>query len=98
MVATSTGLTEILNKVMESGPSVLASDQVNSLVLSKVSSSWMIVFVTEDLKSEIFGVGHVDMIISLEKTIRVQRLSWVRFLGFEVNGCDGVSRQSGMDV
>ena len=49
-------------------------------------------FVMEDLELEVFGVGHVDSIISLEETIRVQRPSWVRFLRLEVNGCDGVSR------
>ena len=45
-VATSTGLTKILNKVMKSGPGVLMSDQIDSLVLSEVSSSQVVVFVT----------------------------------------------------
>ena len=47
-------------------------------------------FVTEDSKSEIIGVRYVDMIISLEETIRVQGPLWIGFLGLEVNGCDGV--------
>ena len=81
-VATSTGLTKILNKVMKSGPSVLMSDQIDSLVLSEVSSSQVVVFVTEDLKLEIFGVGYIDTIIFSEETIGVQRPLWVRFLGF----------------
>ena len=98
MVATSTGLTKILNKVMKSGPSIIALDQVDSLVLSEVSSGWMIMFVIEDSKSEIFRVGHIDMIISLEETIGVQRPLWVGLLRIEVNGCDRVSRQSRADV
>ena len=73
-------------------------DQVDSLVLSKVSSSQMIMLVMEDLKLKIFRVRHVDTIISLEETIRVQRPSLVRFLGIEVSGCDGVSRQSRADI
>ena len=50
----------------------------------------MIVFVMEDLKSEVIGVRYIDMIISSEETIGVQGPSWVRFLRLEVNGCDGV--------
>ena len=44
----------------------------------------------EDSKSEIFGVWHIDMIISLEETIGVQGPSWVGYLGLEVNRCNGV--------
>ena len=90
--------TRILNKVVKSRPSILTLDQVDSLVLPKVSSSQMIMLVMEDLKLEIFRVRHVDTIISLEETIRVQRPSLVRFLGIEVSGCDGVSRQSRADI
>ena len=50
----------------------------------------MIVFVMEDSKSEVIGVWYIDTIISSEETIGVQGPLWVRFLGFEVNGCDGV--------
>ena len=47
-------------------------------------------FVMEDSKLEVIGVQYVDTIISSEETIRVQGPLWVKFLGFEVNGCDGV--------
>ena len=50
----------------------------------------MIMFVTEDSKSEVIGVQYVDTIISSEETIGVQGPLWVGFLGLEVNRCDGV--------
>ena len=66
-VTTCAGLTEILYKFSESGPSILSSDQSDSLVLTEVSSSQMIVFVLEDSESEVFGVGYIDLIIFLEE-------------------------------
>ena len=68
MVATSTGLEKSLTKSQSLGQ-VYSHQTRLILVLSEVSSGQMIVFVTEDLKLEIFGVGHVDMIIPLEETI-----------------------------
>ena len=47
-------------------------------------------FIMVDLKSEIIGVRYIDTIISSEETIGVQGPLWVRFLGLEVDGCDGV--------
>ena len=68
------------------------SDQVDSLVLFKVSSGQVIVLVMEDSKLEIFGVWYVNTIISSEETIGVQRPLWVGFLRLEVNRCNGVGR------
>ena len=89
-VTTSAGLTEILNKVAKSGPGVLSSDQVDSLVLSEVSSGRMIVLVSENSKSEIFRVRYINTIVFPEETIGVQRPSGIGFLGIEMGKCEGI--------
>ena len=89
-VTTSTGLTEILNKVAKSGPGVLSSNQINSLVLTEVSGGRMIVFVPENSETKVIGVRYVNAIVLPEETIGVQRPSRIGFVRVEMRGCERI--------
>ena len=57
------GLTEILYKVSEARPNILTSDQHDGLVLTEMSSSQMVVLVSEYTEMEVVSVWYVDLTI-----------------------------------
>ena len=58
MHTSSTRLAILLNEVAHIRPSILALDKTNSLILTGVSSEYVVMLMAEDL--EIGGVGNVD--------------------------------------
>ena len=46
-------------------------DEFSCLVLTRVTRENMIVLISEDVESEVVGVGDVDMVIMTEENIRV---------------------------
>ena len=59
----STRLAILLNEVTHTRPSVLMLDKTNSLILTGVSSEYVVVLMVEDSETEVGGVGNVDMSI-----------------------------------
>ena len=41
------------------------------LVLSEMSKEGVIVLIAKDMKTEVIGVGNIDMIVETEETVRV---------------------------
>ena len=64
----STRLAILLNEVVHTRPSILTLDKTNSLILTGVSSKYVIMLMVEDSETEIGGVGNVDMSIVEEIT------------------------------
>ena len=65
----SAGLAIFLDEFTESGPGVVATDEVDGFVLTGVSGEDMIVLVTEDTESEIVRVGNVYEIVVSEESV-----------------------------
>ena len=92
----STRLAILLNKVVHTRPSVLVLDKTNSLILTRVSSKYVVVLMTEDSETEVRGVGNVDMSIVEEITCIVNRPAGIRIL--QEGKVSGVSWKSREDV
>ena len=75
MATGCTGLAIILNVSPKSGPHILLSDKVNSLVLSEVSCEYMIMLVPENAQMKVIYIQNIDMIIFTEESFRVDRPS-----------------------
>ena len=61
MHTSSTRLAILLNEVAHTRPSVLALEKTNSLILTGVSSEYVVVLMAEDSETEIRGVGNIDL-------------------------------------
>ena len=61
--ASGTGLDVISNEFADLWPGVLASNEIESSILSEMSSEWVIVMIAEALKSEIVARGNVDPVV-----------------------------------
>ena len=85
-----------LDEFTESGPGVIATDDVCGLVLSRMSREDVVVLVTEYTESEVVCVRNVNEVIVTEETIRSNGPTelWV----FEVSNIDWVVRESSEDV
>lgn len=59
----SAGLAKLGNIGAKTRPSVLASDEVGGLVLSKMTCQGMIMMLLEDAESEIINVQYIDKIV-----------------------------------
>ena len=58
-----------LNKIAESGPGIVAPDEVGSLILTGMSGEDMVMLVVEDSEPEVVSVGDINEVIMSEKTI-----------------------------
>ena len=59
----STRLAIFLDEVVESWPSVFSLYSFDSLILTRVISKYVIMFIMKDIKSEVSRVGNVNEII-----------------------------------
>ena len=57
----------VLDKGADARPSVLSSDQVQSAGLTKMSREWVVMFVPQDLQTEVVGVRNIDAVIYIRK-------------------------------
>ena len=91
-----TRLAIFLDKFAESGPGIVATDEVNGLILTGMSGEDMIMLVAEDLEPEVVSVGNIDEVIMSEKTICSNGPSGLRIL--KVGNIERVGRKCGEDV
>ena len=76
----STRLAILLNEVMHTRPSVLVLDKTNSLILTGVSSKYVVMLMAEDLETEVGGVRNVDTSIVEEITCIVNQPAGIQIL------------------
>ena len=96
MHTSSTRLAILLNKVAHTRPSVLVLDKTNSLILTGVSSEYVVMLMAEDLETEVRGVGNVDTSIVEEITCIINRPAGIRIL--QEGKVSRVGRKSREDV
>ena len=75
-----TRLAIFLDKFTESGPGIVATDEVGSLILTGMSREDMIMLVAEDSEPEVISVRNIDEVIMSEKTICSNGPSGLRIL------------------
>ena len=92
----STRLAILLNKVAHTRPSVLMLDKTNSLILTRVSSEYVVVLMAEDSETEVGGVRNIDMSIVEEITCIINRPAGIQIL--QEGKVSRVSRKSREDV
>ena len=85
-----------LDKFAESRPGIIATDEVNSLILTGMSGEDMIMLVAEDSELEVVIVGNINEVIMSEKTICSNGPSGLRIL--KVGNIERVGRKCGKDV
>ena len=61
-----TRLAIFLDKFTESGPGIVATDEVGGLILTGMSGEDMIMLVAEDSELEVVSVGDINEVIMLE--------------------------------
>ena len=64
-----TRFTIFLDKFAESGPGIIAADEVHCLILTGMSGEDMVVLVTENLELEVIGIGDIYETIMVEKSV-----------------------------
>ena len=64
-----TRFTIFLDKFAESGPGIIAADEVHCLILTGMSGEDMVVLVAENSELEVIGIGDVYETIMVEKSI-----------------------------
>ena len=92
----STRLAILLNKITHTRPSVLVLDKTNSLILTRVSSKYVVMLMVEDSEMEVGGVRNVDTSIVEEITCIVNRPAGIQIL--QEGKVSGVGQKSGEDV
>ena len=65
-----TRFTIFLDKFMESGPGIIAVDEVHCFILTGMSREDVVVLVVENLEPEVVGIGDIYETIMAEKSIR----------------------------
>ena len=65
-----TRFTIFLDKFAESGPGIIAADEVHCLILTGMSGEDVVMLVVENSEPEVIGVGDVYETIVAEKSIR----------------------------
>ena len=65
-----TRFTIFLDKFMESGPGIIAADEVHCLILTRMSGKDVVMLVAENLEPEVVGIGDVYETVMAEKSIR----------------------------
>ena len=66
-----TRFTIFLDKFTESGPGIIAADEVHCLILTRMSREDMVVLVAENSEPEVIGFGDVYDTIMAEKSIGI---------------------------
>ena len=64
-----TRFTIFLDKFAESGPGIIAVDEVHSLILTGMSGEDVVVLVAENLEPEVVGIGDIYETIVVEKSV-----------------------------
>ena len=64
-----TGFTIFLDKFTESGPGIIAADEVHCLILTGMSGEDVVVLVAENLEPEVVGIGDIYETIVVEKSV-----------------------------
>ena len=80
----------------ESGPGIIAVDEVHCLILTGMSREDVVVLVAENLELEVIGVGDVYETIVAEKSVRSDWPVGLRF--FEVANVKRVIGKCGKDI
>ena len=91
-----TRLAIFLDKFAESGPGIVMTDEVNGLILTRMSGEDMIMLVAEDSEPEAVSVRNIDEVIMSEKTICSNGPSGLRVL--KVGNVERVGQKCGEDV
>ena len=60
----------LLDKFAESGPGIVAPDEIDGLILSRMSGKDVVMLVAENAELEVIGVRNIDEIVLTEKPIR----------------------------
>ena len=53
----------VLDKGADTRPGILSADQVQSAGLTKVSGEWVIMFVPQDLQTEVVDIRDIDAVV-----------------------------------
>ena len=53
----------VLDEGADTWPGILSVDQVQSVGLTKMSGEWVIMFVPQDLQTEVVGVRNIDVVV-----------------------------------
>ena len=86
----------MLFRSVESGPGIVATDEVSGLILTGMSGEDMIMLVAEDSEPEVVSVGNIDEVIMSEKTICSNGPSGLWIL--KVGNIERVGQKCGEDV
>ena len=86
----------ILDKFTESGPGIVATDEVGGLILTGMSGEDMVMLVAEDSEPEVVSVGDINEVIMSEKTICSNRPLGLQIL--KMGNIERVSGKCGEDV
>ena len=65
-----TRFTIFLDKFAESGPGIIAADEVHCLILTGMSGEDMVMLVAENSELEVIGIGDVYETIVVEESVR----------------------------
>ena len=65
-----TRFTIFLDKFMESGPGIIAVDEVHCLILTRMSGEDVVMLVVENSEPEVVGIGDIYETIVAEKSVR----------------------------
>ena len=91
-----TRLAIFLDKFAESGPGIVATDEVGGLILTGMSGEDMVMLVAEDSEPEVVSVGDINEVIMSEKTICSNGPSGLRIL--KMGKIERVGGKCGEDV
>ena len=64
-----TGFTIFLDKFMESGPGIIAADEVHCLILTGMSREEVVMLVVENSELEVIGIRDVYETVMAEKSV-----------------------------
>ena len=64
-----TRFTIFLDKFVESGPGIIAADEVHCLILTGMSGEDVVMLVVENSEPEVVGIGDVYETIMAEKSV-----------------------------
>ena len=64
-----TRFTIFLDKFVESGPGIIAADEVHCLILTGMSGEDVVMLVAENSELEVIGIGDIYETIMVEKSI-----------------------------
>ena len=73
------GFDVLLDKFTKSGPGIVVPDEIDSLILSRVSGEDMVMLVVENTELEVIGVWNIDEVVLTEESIRGDRPTGLRF-------------------